>query len=427
MRSSLFSRLLIRAEVLSAFQYREFRIFWLGLLVSVTGFQILIVTQSWLIYELTGQAKYLGILGLVTAIPTIILNLVGGVVADRLDQRRLVAVTQSLSAVLVGILGMLTWFDIVQVWHILVIAFISGGVLAFDNPARLSLYPHLIDRKHLMNAVALNTSIWQGTRIIGPAIGGLLIAKFGTASGFLAAGIGFCGMVFALLLIKFPNIERGGRGSMLKNMGEGVQFVLNNRLFLGLMGMMFFNCYFGLSYMFLLPVFAEDILKVHADGLGYLHAASGLGALLMTFIATSLGNTRWKGLLLITGATTFGLCLVLFAAASHFLESFGLSLGLLFVSGAGTSLYMIMVMTTLQSQVPDDLRGRVMGIQGVTWSLIPLGAVHAGFLSDLVNAPFAVGVGGFATMLFAIVIFTFNSQVRSLGSEFIPARGRNLN
>ena len=290
MQAPVLTRLAKRAEMFSALRYRDFRLYWSGLLLSVTGFQILMVAQGWLIYELTDQAKFLGILGLVMAVPTITLNLVGGVVADRLDQRRLTIATQGASAVLVGVLATLTLLDIVQVWHVLVIAFISGAVLAFDNPARMSLYPHLVDRKDLMNAVALNSSVWQGTRIVGPALGGLLIAKFGTASAFYVTSGGFLAMVMVLISIHVPPIPRSRGGNMLQNMGEGLRFVQGNSVFMFLIGLTFFNSFFGMSYVFLLPVFAEDILDVGAQGLGYLHAASGLGALLMTFVAASMAK-----------------------------------------------------------------------------------------------------------------------------------------
>ena len=178
-----------------ALRHREFRRFWSGLLLSVLGFQILTVVHAWLIYDITNSARYLAFLGLVTAVPTIALNLFGGVVADRFDQRKLLIATQGASALLIAVLATLVALGASSVAHVLVIAALSASVLAFDTPSRQSLYPHLIDRADLMNAVALNASVWQGTRIVGPALGGVLIATMGAATGYYAASLGFVVMV----------------------------------------------------------------------------------------------------------------------------------------------------------------------------------------------------------------------------------------
>lgn len=402
-----------RMEIPSALRHRNFRLYWGGLLVSVLGFQILMVVQGWLVYDLTGKARYLGLLGLVTAIPTILLNLVGGVAADRMDQRRLLMATQTSSAILMLLLGTLVLLNVVQIWHILSIAFVAGAVLAFDSPSRQSLYPHLIDRKDLMNAVALNSTIWQGTRIIGPAIAGVMAWKIGLASGFYAAAAGFLVLVLALSFIRIQPIHREITGNVRSNMGEGLRFVTTNRLFAFLIGMTFFNSFFGMSYVFLLPIFARDILDVGPQGLGFLQTGSGLGSLLMTFIAATLGRSRFKGHLLIGGATLFGFFLILFAYSQDYYTS----MVLLFMAGASSSLYMILVMTTLQSQVPDHLRGRVMGLYGMTWSLMPLGAMQAGFIADWFGAPIAVTIGGFMVSAFAVVVGATNSKVRNMGNE----------
>ena len=412
MKTPAFPGLAGRLPVPPAFRYRDFRLFWSGLLMSVLGFQLLQVTHTWLVYDLTESARYLALLGLVTAVPTIVLNLFGGVVADRFDQRRLLIVTQGTSALLIASLATLAAMEAVTVAHLLVVAFVSGAVLAFDTPSRQSLYPHLIHRDDLMNAVALNTSIWQGTRIIGPAIGGVVIARAGgAAAAYYLAALGFLIMVGMLSAIRVPPIERGPAMNVLKSMGEGIGFIRGNGVFAFLIGLTFFNSFFGMSFIFLLPIFAEDILGVGSEGFGYLHAASGIGALGMTFVAAALGKTRWKGPLLIGGATTFGLLLIAFALS----RSYPLSLVILFLMGSSSTLYMVLVMTTLQARVPDRLRGRVMGIYGMTWSLLPLGAVQSGFVADLVSAPFAVAVGGAAVAAFALGLGASSRRVRGIG------------
>ena len=413
MQTSVLARVSQKAQAFSALGYRDFRIYWSGLLISVGGYQMVQVAQGWLIYDLTGEAKFLGLLGLVTAVPTIILNLYGGVVADRVNQLRLIQATQGATAVFMGLLGTLVLLDLVEVWHVLVIALFSGALLAFDSPSRMALFPHLIERKALMNAVALNSLVWQSTRIVGPTLAGLLIAVSGLASPFYLAGFCFLAMVLAMRAIHPPPIPRSQAGNVLQEMAEGARFVRDNGLFAFLIGMTFFNSFFGMSYMMLLPVFARDILEVGALGLGLLIGVSGVGAVLVLVLAATQADSRHKGLFLIGGAVLFGGLLIAFAVS----RSYPLSLLLLFLAGGSSTLYMIMVQTTLQAQVPDRLRGRVMGIYGMTWSLLPLGAMQSGFVADLVSAPFAVGLGGGAVALFALGIALFNARIRRMGIQ----------
>ena len=195
-----------------AFRYPAFRAFWLASLASVGGFQMLTFGQLWLIHELTESPLFLGYVGLATAIPAIALNLFGGVFADRLDKRRLIVVTQTISASLIFLLATLTLLDVVQPWHVLAIAFFAGAVNAFDQPARQALYPHLIDREVMMSAVALNSAIWQGTRIAAPAAAGVIIALAGTETAFFLAGAGFLTMAVVMTSLRVPHIERSGTG-----------------------------------------------------------------------------------------------------------------------------------------------------------------------------------------------------------------------
>ncbi|MBI4328849.1 MAG: MFS transporter, partial [Chloroflexi bacterium] len=182
-------------------------------------------------------------------------------------------------------------------------------------------------------------------------------------------------------------------------------------------GMTFFNAIFGMAYIILLPVFAKDILQVGASGLGYLYAASGTGALLGTLAMAFLTRVRYKGWLLLGGATFFGSFLILFAVTSQVLASVPIALLLLFLAGLSTSLYMVSIMTTLQSLVPDALRGRVMGIYGMTWSLVPVGAMLSGAIAEAAGAPFAVGLGGAAVIVYAVAMAVLSRQVRSLGGQ----------
>ncbi len=407
-----------RLQVFTALKHGGFRRFWLGMVASVMGFQIMTVAQAWLIYDLTDSKFYLGYVGLAAGLPAIVLNLFGGVIADKVNQRRLLIATQVFSSVVMLALAMLTLAGLVEPWHIIASAFLIGSVQAFDTPTRQALFPHLIDREDMLNAVALNSMVWQGTRVIGPAIGGVIIGtRLGVSPGFFAPFLGFLMMAVMVSTLRLPPIKRAEGGSFLHDMAQGINFVRTNTIFAFLISMTFFNSIFGMSYIFMLPVFARDIFEVGSAGLGVLHAVSGVGAVLGTLITASLGNFRHKGLLVLGGAVLFGAFLILFAAAGSIFVLFPLSLVFIFCVGVSTSMYMITIMSTLQLMVPDHLRGRVMGIYGMTWSLLPVGAMQAGAIAEYTSAPLAVAVGGAAVIVYAVAMGIGNRQVRTLSPE----------
>ena len=407
-----------RLQVFTALKRPRFRRFWFGTVASVMGFQIMMVAQGWLVYDLTESKLFLGYLGLAAGLPAIVLNLVGGVVADKVDQRRLLIATQSISSLVMLALAIVVTLDMVHIWHIMLAALLIGSIQAFDGPTRQAIFPLLIDREDMMNAVALNSMVWQGTRVIGPALGGIIIGtKVGIAPGFYAAFLGFILMALVMSTLRMPTITRAKGKSVVQDMAQGINFVRTNRIFTFLIGMTFFNSMFGISYVFLFPVFAKDIFDTGAAGFGFLSASTGVGALLGTIATASLGNFKRKGWLLLGGAVLFGTFLILFAVTSSFFASMPLAMGLIFLAGASTSVYMITVMTTLQTLVPDELRGRVMGIYGMTWSLLPLGAMQAGVIAEFTSAPFAVALGGAAVIVFAVAMAMTNSQVRNLGMQ----------
>jgi MFS family permease len=366
-------------------------------------------------YQLTSSPLYLGYVAAATAVPGILLNLFGGVLADKLDKRRLIVVTEVIVAGLVLLLATLTLLGVVNKWHVLAIAFLTGGVDAFNQPARQALFPHLIDRRAMLSAVALNASIWQGTRIVAPAVAGVIIALAGTAASLYLAGVGFLVMAAVIYGLRIPLIARGAQGSAVQEMVEGLKFIRKNSIFSSLMGMSFFSSFFGMAYLMLMPVFAVDILKVGAEGQGLLLSVSGVGALLATFWLSSRGNAAYKGLLLIGGAVLFGLSLAAFALTSRYVGYYSLALALMFVVGVCNSIYMISIQTSLQMLVPDGMRGRVMGFYGMTWSIMPLGGMQAGALANFIGAPFSIAIGGLAVAAFALGPGLLNRQVRNLG------------
>lgn len=407
-----------------AMGFRQYRIFWVGTLASVTGFQMLNFSQFWIIHKLTQDPLFLGYVGLASAVPSILLNLFGGVVADKLDRKRLIALTQSINAILILILAFITFTEVVRPTHVIILAFLAGGVNAFDQPARQALYPALIDRSVMMNAVALNSAIWTGTRIIAPAIAGVVITFAGEGTSFLLSALGFFAMSVITLTIHVPKaknnkIEERSKGTG-KALFEGVKYILANNVFLLLIGITFFNSFFGMAYLPMMPVFAVEILKVGADGQGIIMGLGGIGALSMTIVLGRMGNFEKRGLLIILGSVSFGLTLAVFALSAAWISNYYLAMVLMLIVGASSSVYMISIMSSLQLMVPDNMRGRVMGFYGITWSIMPLGGMFAGGLAKLIGdgndgVPFAVAIGGILVALFAIGPSLLNSNIRNLG------------
>ena len=401
-----------------AFRYPAFRAYWSGLLCAVTGFQMFRVAQSWLVYELTGSPLYLGYALAANAVPGIFFNLVGGVFADRMNKRLLVLCTQGVTGVLIFVMAIMTLLGTIEVWHVLVLAFLVGAVEAFDNPARQAFFPHLIDRSVMTSAVALNSSIWQGTRITAPAIAGFLIDLVNTGTALLVSSLGLFVMAVVMLFLRVPPIPQGAPANPARAMWEGMTFIGKNGIFAFLIGMTFFNSFFGMSYVLLMPVFAVDVLEVGARGQGFLLGAGGVGSLATTIWLGARGGFQHRGLAIVGGAIVFGLGVVVFGITSHFLGWYALALALMVAVGISNSIYMISIQSSLQMLVPDNVRGRVMGFYSMTWSIMPLGGLQAGALASVswIGAPFAVAIGGGAVVLFALATGTFNGRIRELGA-----------
>lgn len=410
-----------RFQIPPALRYPAYRSYWLGTLASVSGYQMLIFAQGWLVFELTGSLLQLGSVGLASATSSIALNLFGGVFADRLDRRRVIIVAQTITAGLIFLLATMTLLDIIQVWHIIVIAFITGAVTAFNQPAQQALYPSLIERKVMMSAVALNSSIWQGTRIFAPAVAGFVIAGLGTSSSFYLAGAGFVTMALVIFRLRVPPTQNTSNRSPLNDMAEGLNFIKGNAVFSFLIGMTFFNSFFGMAYISMMPVFAVDILKVGADGQGVLLSVGGVGALAVTIYLGAKGSSQHRGLLIIGGAVLFGLSIAAFALTSRYVSSYGLAMALIVVMGMSSSVYMISIMSSLQLLVPNNMRGRVMGFYGMTWSIFPLGGFLAAGAGSAIGLPIAIAVGGLLVSGFALGPALLNKKIRTIGALLAEA------
>lgn len=367
-----------------------YRRYWLASFASVGATQLITLGQGWLIFELSESALQLGVLGAAAALPNILMTLIGGVVADRFDKRRVLMCT---SLVVCTLLALLAWLDAtgrVAVWHVLSIAALVSLVTGLDWPVRVSLYPELIDRPAFMSAVALNAFIWQATRMAIPAAGGLLIAATDTWVVFALGAAGFFTM-FAVIASIPLQARRAVTGSPWHQIAEGVSFIWHESLFRWLIVATFVGMFFAQSFNQIMPVFAS-LLNSGEAGFGYLLSAGGVGSVAGTLLVGSVQRFRRLGLLMLGGAGSgagFAMVFAAVAANGWFLAA----LLAVFLAAFFASIFMVSSMTVMQLKVPDHLRGRVMGIHTMGFSLMPLGGLWLGALAERLGAAPAVWVG----------------------------------
>lgn len=411
-----------RVEFLSVLQRREYRRYWLGLVASVTSHQALITAQGWLVYDLTGEEVALGLVAAAQAVPAIVFNLLAGALADRLDPRRLILIGEGSAALVVAALAALVLVERVEVWHILVSSFLIGIATSLDQPARRVVWPALIERRQFMYATALNQGVWNGTRVFSPmiatgpiAIVGGLTGDFrlGAAAALFLIAAGFAVMAVVITTIALPALERAAGQTVLHDIADGLRFVARHRIFLILLGMSFAIGYFGLSYQWLLPAFAADVLGLGPEGLGLLHTASGAGGLAGILLSASFGQHQSKALMLGGGAGLLGTSVMLFGLNGA-MAWYWLALACAAASGGLYAVFQTASNTLLNLLVPTEYRGRVMGLRGVMWSLAPLGALQAGFIASYTSTPFAIALGGGVVMAVTLLAFAASGKVRAI-------------
>jgi len=391
-----------------ALGFPQFRRYWFASFASVGATQLVTLGQGWLIYELSGSAFQLGVLGAAASVPNILMTLLGGVIADRFDRRRILMVTSSITAVLLIVLTLLDLTGLVTVWHVLTIAALISLVSGLDWPARASIFPLLLDRHAYLSGVALNAFIWQATRMAIPAAGGLLIAVAGnTWPVFAAAAVGFSVMVAVLLGIRVT-VPPPAQTSPLEQLKEGFAFIVNTEVFRWLLGLTFVGMFFAMSYVQIMPVFA-NLLGTDEAGYGYLLSAGGLGSVVGTLLIGTFQESRRLGWIMFGGAVGSVVLLSAFAETAS-LANLPLALVLAFLVSASASAWMIISMTVMQLLVPDALRGRVMGIHTIGYSLTPLGGLFLGSLAESLGAGLAVTMGA-AIYLVAIGITMVSKPV----------------
>jgi MFS family permease len=368
------------------------------------------MAQGWLIVDKLGGSELdVGFLGGATAIPTILISLFGGALADRVDRRMLIMVVSAASALLLLLLAILDSTGTVLIWHVVVIASVQGLVMGFDGPVRSSYFPLLIERKHMTSAVVLGTVMWQFSRLVTPIAGGFIIRYGGTESVFYVGVAGWVSMLLVMISLRISSPPPDKSRNVLSDIAEGVRFILSRRDFVLLIGLTYVTHFFGMQYLQLMPFFAKRFDR-DADGFGIMLSALGLGALMGTVIVGRIRSHPRIGYIMLGGSLTFTAAVISFA----FAPSFNIAIGFLFLGGMANTIYFVIAMTVLQLRVPERMRGRVMGIYTITFSFIPLGGLMGGAIASIYDERIAVTFG--AAVLASIFLFVGITQpiIRSL-------------
>ena len=389
------------ATFTSALRHRDFRLFLFGQFVSLCGTWIQTVAQGWLVLQLTNSAFLVGLVTTLGSLPILLFTLYGGVVADRVDKRRLILWLQCGMALEALGLAILTQLDHVTVVWVALLAVFFGTLSAFEVPTRQSLVAEIVGREDLMNAIALGSSAFNLARVVGPAIAGTLIATVGLAACFWANALSYLAVIAGLVMMRTRQPERRALVPALPALLEGIRYVLGNRWPRALMVLITTFSVFGFSFVTMMPVFARDALRLDAKGYGALMSGVGVGAAAAALVMAGFGSRARTARLVIASSVLFG---VLLTAAS-FAPEFWSALPLFTVTGCLMAVGGITSNTMLQLQVPDHLRGRVMGFYSFTvLGMAPFGSLQAGFVSEHFGARASFALGGVVCLLVALAI-----------------------
>jgi MFS family permease len=409
------------AAAFRALRHRNFRLFFSGQIISLVGTWMQTVAQAWLIYRLTGSSVLLGVLGFVGQIPIFLLSPPAGLAADRWPRRRVVIATQSISMLLAFILAALTLTGHITVWEIIVLATFLGIVNAFDVPARQSFLIEMVGRDDLLNAIALNSSMFNGARVAGPAIAGVVVALVGEGWCFLLNGVSYLAVIAGLFMMHIQKSSPVHDGAApLEKLREGFRFARRTKPIRALLVLSSIVSFMGLPFSVLMPIFAVKILHGGASAYGWLMGAVGIGAMFGALAVAVRQQLRGLGTVVAYSATGLGLSLVLFSASPWFWLSFVI----LIVSGFTMMMEFTATNTLIQAMVPDQLRGRVMSMYAMMFlGMTPIGSLIAGEVADHIGAPVTVAIGGLASCLAGIAFLRKWPGMRGPARELVAAQG----
>ena len=385
-----------------ALRHRNFQLFFGGQFTSLIGTWMQLVAQGWLVLKLTNSSLMLGLVSFATYLPILVVTLFAGVIVDHVDRRRLIITTQVLLMLSAFILAALTWTGVVRVEYVAILAAFNGLVTAFDMPGRQTFVVEMVGREDLPNAIALNSVIFNGARIVGPAIAGLLIGVVGTAGCFFLNGVSYLAVIWSLWEMKLPvRLATPIAGNMLARLREGLGYVRRHRASFYLLLLIAINAGFGMQYSVLIPIFASDVLHGVARTYGFLMAAQGAGALIGSLVLARCATPRALRINLLVGLFS--------AAAGIFVFSFSpwiwLSMVAQMVIGAGLINQTATSNTMLQVFVSDELRGRVMSMYTLSFiGMAPIGSLEVGYVGEIASPRIAVALAGLATLVCGIIL-----------------------
>ncbi len=405
----------------AALAYRDYRLLWSGNMVTQTGRWMQEVATGWLMLELTDSPAWLGLVGFTRGLPMLLLSLPAGVLADRVDRRKLLVTSQVLAAVLATILAFLVATGLVRPWHVLVLSFLSGSTMSFIFPTRQALVSTLVPRERMANAVAVNSAGQNSARVFGPSLAGVMISAVGTAICFAFQAVGLIGAAIMSFKLRAPSRDpqtAHSRASAAANLLEGLRYIAATPRLKGLIGLAAIPTVLAMPFMQMIPVIARDELGTGSAGLGLLMTASGVGALTGSLTVAAL-STRLRsfGNLQIVTAALFGIMVSLFA----FSPWMPLSLVLIAITSGVSAVYMSLNNTILQMSVSDEFRGRVLSVYLRSWGLMPFGTLPMGAVAGSVGAPIAVATGGIASTLLVLIIAVRLPAIRRMSSALDDA------
>ncbi|MGI9147189.1 MAG: MFS transporter [Chloroflexota bacterium] len=395
---------------LQSLRHSNYRLLWFGTVISSSGDWMDQIALNWLVYQLSGSAVQLALLNLARLAPIFVFTLIGGVIADRMERRRLLFTTQAAAMVLAVVLATLTITGLVQIWMVIIIAVGRGIVLSFNQPARQSLISELVPREDLKNAIALNSATLNLTRVLGPTLGGVLIATVGVAGAFFLNALTLLAVLYALTRMRFPGRLARKQTSMLADLAGGLSYLRQRPTLRTLVLLALLPMVLGMPYMTMLTIFASDVLKVGGGGLGLLTACSGIGAVAGALWVAANAERMRLGQVMFFGLIGFGATLVVFSVSSWF----WLSVVALVAVGATQQIYMASNNALIQTNVEEEFRGRIVSTLFLNRSMVPLGTVLAGIGTTLYGVQATSAVMAAGLLLLAVTMSRLAPAARGL-------------
>jgi MFS family permease len=402
-----------------ALRHRNYRLFFAGQGISLIGTWIQRVAMSWLVYRVTGSALLLGVVNFTGQAPTLLFTPLAGVIADRYDRHRLLVVTQVMAMLQAAVIAVLVLSNVIAVWHLVLLSLFLGIVNAFDTPIRQALIVEMIEqREDLGNAIALNSSMMNGARLIGPSIAGILIASVGEGMCFLLNAVSYIAVIAALMAMTLvPKRLRSQHPQLWQAWREGLTYAFGSPPIRSILLLLAVVSFMGMPYTTLLPIFAQEVLQGGAQTLGFLMAAAGVGALIGAMFLATRESALGLEMVLVVSAAIFGIGLIGFALSRYF----WLSCGMMLVSGFGMMVHMAAANTLVQTLVDDDKRGRVMSLHTMSVrGMVPLGSLLAGSLASQIGASTTLMLGGLCCALGAVIFATRRPTFKASATSALP-------